>query len=118
VLQRVKERKITVHAWLIDGEPVSAADQTVLIAFKSAMHRETTEKPAHKQLIEQVLQETFGKPLKLATVMSKEWKEAQSGFREPPEPMELKVEDADKSQEEWIDEAIRLFGENIVVIKE
>ena len=118
VLQRVKERKITVHAWLIDGEPVSAADQTVLIAFKSAMHRETTEKPAHKQLIEQVLQETFGKPLKLATVMSKEWKEAQSGFREPPEPMELKAEDADKSQEEWIDEAIRLFGENIVVIKE
>ena len=29
VLNRVKEQKITVHAWLVDGEPVAATEQAV-----------------------------------------------------------------------------------------
>lgn len=76
VLRRVKEQKITVHAWLVDGEPVSVSEGKVLIAFKSVMHRETTEKPANKQLVEQVMSEVFGQPYLLATVMLKDWKNA------------------------------------------
>ncbi|OGX68384.1 MAG: DNA polymerase III subunit gamma/tau, partial [Paenibacillus sp. RIFOXYA1_FULL_44_5] len=49
ILQRVKEQKITVHAWLIDGEPVSVHDGSLLVAFKNAMHRETTERDANRQ---------------------------------------------------------------------
>src|SRR5690606_38048605 len=32
-LARVKERKISVHAWLRDGEPVAARGEDVLVAF-------------------------------------------------------------------------------------
>jgi DNA polymerase-3 subunit gamma/tau len=121
VLSRVKEQKITVHAWLVDGEPVAVRDQIVLVAFKSAMHKETTEKPANKQLIEQVLGELFEQPLKLATVMVKDWKDAAD--RAPALPAEVLLPAAEAPEEEdhpqeWIREAIKLFGEDLVTIKE
>ncbi|MDF2926035.1 MAG: polymerase [Paenibacillaceae bacterium] len=119
VLAGVKEAKITVHAWLVDGEPVGSNDDHVLVAFKSAMHRETSEKPANKQVIEQVLLQVLGRPVKLATVMMKEWKEAQSGFAAPPvEEMKLVQEGSPEIKEEWIHEAVKLFGEDLVKIKE
>lgn len=121
VLQQVKERRITVHAWLVDGELVAATGDAVLLAFKSAMHRDTTEKPAHKELIEQVISELLNTKLKLTTVMMKDWKDAHAGAQEPPEELRMDGEDGvapSKPKEEWIEEAIQLFGEELVVIKE
>lgn len=119
VLAMVKERKITVHAWLIDGEPVGYDEDTVLLAFKSSMHRETTEKPANKQLIEQAVSEILGHPVRLATVMMKEWKEADAEAKEAPPPEILQLEPEDPSGEaEWVSEALRLFGPELVKIKE
>lgn len=120
ILQRVKERKITVHAWLIDGEPVAATKDAVLLAFKSAMHRETTEKPANRELIEQVIAETFGRPLALMTVMKSEWTElmANQAASSAPEVLELTPEDGGQQEQDWIKEAIELFGEDLVTIKE
>ncbi|MFD2614569.1 DNA polymerase III subunit gamma/tau [Paenibacillus gansuensis] len=122
VLQRVKETKITIYAWFIDGEPVSATDTAVLVAFKNTIHRETTEKPVNKQVIEQVLQEVCGKSLQLVTVMLKDWKEAASEEKQAPqEVLQLEPEDARNSgghKEDWINEAIQMFGEDLVVIKD
>lgn len=120
ILAGVKEAKITVHAWLVDGEPVACHEDSVLVAFKSAMHRETSEKPANKQVIEQVLAHVLGRPIRLVTVMMKEWKEAQSGMSAPqPEEMKLEQEGAQpQTQEPWIHEAVRLFGEDLVKIRE
>ncbi|EXX86898.1 DNA polymerase III subunit gamma/tau, partial [Paenibacillus darwinianus] len=76
-LQRVKEAGVSVHAWLINGEPVSAVDDQVLLAFKNTIHRETTEKPANREVIERVLQAVFGRPLRFVTVMQKDWQAAE-----------------------------------------
>lgn len=119
VLAGVKETRITVHAWLVDGEPVGYHDDTVLVAFKSPMHRETSEKAANKQVIEQVLAQILGHPIRFATVMLKEWKEAQTGFAVPAaEDIRMEQEGAPEKQQEWISEAVRLFGENLVKINE
>ncbi|CAG7648983.1 DNA polymerase III subunit gamma/tau [Paenibacillus solanacearum] len=124
IMGRVKELKITVHAWLVDGEPVSAHDGNVLVAFKSAMHRETTEKPANKQLIEQVMGELLGEPYRLLTIMMKDWKAAAEQRKPddaPKEELQLVPEDEQPSgeiKEDWINEAIQLFGEDLVKIKE
>ncbi|MFC0215462.1 DNA polymerase III subunit gamma/tau [Paenibacillus chartarius] len=122
ILSVVKDRKITVHAWLVDGEPVGVEGDTVLLAFKSAMHRDTTEKPANRQLIEQVMHEVLGRPVHFATVMMKEWKDAQSdasGANAPKETMQLEHEDPKAaSKEEWISEAIHLFGDGLVKIQD
>ncbi|MDO7908665.1 DNA polymerase III subunit gamma/tau [Paenibacillus sp. JX-17] len=121
VLLRVKEEKVTVHAWFMDGEPVSIHEDRVLVAFKNNIHRETTEKPANRQVIEYVLQEVFGRPLQLVTMMQKDWTTSVEGAVETPKEefkLEPENESSSKSAEPWIDEAIQLFGEELVEIKE
>ncbi|CAK4847609.1 unnamed protein product [Aphanomyces euteiches] len=118
VLSQVKDRKITIHAWLTDGEPASIHEDTVLLAFNSAMHRETTEKPANKQLIEQVMSDIFGHPMRFSSMMKKDWNEAKSEMVAPVEEMVLEPEQPGAVKEEWIHEAIQLFGEDMVTIKE
>ncbi len=162
-LSLLKERKITVHAWLVNGEPVMAGPEFVLVGFKNTIHRETTEKPANRKLIEQVLYETFGKRLRLETIMLKEWQrlkdkaaaeeasalatdpsapeqaatvEAPSealleapleaveqgaerrGKGEPDHPAPADGKQAQTYDQEWIREAIDLFGEDLVTVKE
>lgn len=124
-MQRVKEERVTVHAWLVDGEPVSFADDTILIAFRNSIHRETTEKPANRQVIEGVLSALFGRPTQLATLLQKEWQEAiasadaSGSGKEEPEELQLVPDDGgDPPGEPLIDEALRLFGEDLVVIRE
>jgi DNA polymerase-3 subunit gamma/tau len=121
ILGAVKEKKITVHAWLVNGDLVSVTGDTLLVAFKNDMHRNTTEKPENKQLIEQVVTSVLGKSYRLLTIMRKEWDDAQSiAAAEPVEIMELQPEDESgvNPKEEWISEAIQLFGEDLVTIKE
>ncbi|GLX71329.1 DNA polymerase III subunit gamma/tau [Paenibacillus glycanilyticus] len=122
VLHRVKEARITVHAWLVDGEPVSANDGTVLVAFKNTMHRETTERPAHREIIERVMQDVFGNPTRLATCMIKEWQNAASRSGDQQgETLELQpdaIDTGEAQRPQWVEEAVKLFGEDLVVIKE
>lgn len=122
VLQRVKEAGVTIHAWLVNGEPVSCLEDRILIGFKNSIHRDTTEKPTNKQVIEQVLSDTLGKPYQMDTMMLKDW-EAAAAQTEDKEEQEFQLEPEGQegrnhSQEPWIDEAIQLFGEDLVVIKE
>jgi len=120
VLQRVKDVRISVHAWLIDGEPVSATGGQVLIAFRNTMHRQTTEKPANREIIEGVMGDVFGAPMRLATVMAKEWQAAEGGGERPqPESLELQPEEEQTEQggrPPWVEEAVKLFGEELVVV--
>ncbi|MBN2981452.1 DNA polymerase III subunit gamma/tau [Cohnella algarum] len=121
VLQRVKEERVTVHAWLVDGEPVSYTEDTVLVAFRNSIHRETTEKPANRQVIESVLTAVFGRPTELATMLQKEWQEAlaaagtQGSGEAAPEELTLEPEDGG---EPLVEEALKLFGDQLVVIKD
>jgi DNA polymerase-3 subunit gamma/tau len=122
VLQGVKEEKITVHAWFVDGEPVSVVEDAVLVAFKNTIHRDTTEKPANRQVIESVLAARLGKPYRLVTIMLRDWNEASQKSPEQPGKEELRLEHehetGEAKPEPWIDEAIQLFGEDLVVIKD
>ena len=127
LLAKVKERKISVHAWLRDGEPVAASGDEVLVAFKNVIHRETTEKPDNRRLIEQAMAETYRRPLVLRTVMQSEWQEAKAaaGKAAPaaaaaaaPPDLALENPDPDGGEPSWVRDAIDLFGPDMVVIKE
>ncbi|RED54988.1 DNA polymerase III subunit gamma/tau [Cohnella lupini] len=126
ILQRVKEERVTVHAWLVDGEPVSFAENTFVVAFRNTIHRETTERPANKGVIEGVLSSIFGNSTQLLTVMQKEWQEAMAeksgranaGQSVGEELVLVPDDEAGEKSEPWIDEAVRLFGEQLVTIKD
>lgn len=116
ILNRIKQIKVQVHAWLIDGEPVAATSDEIVVSFKSAIHRETTEKPENKQIIEDVLQSELGRDIKLLTLMENQWKQISE---------ELKGEEAAASEEPepsredpLVEEAKKLFGEDLIDIKE
>ena len=124
LLQRVRDEKVTLHAWLKDGELAAVANGDLVIAFKNDIHRETTEKPDHRAIIERVAEQVMGRTLRLVTVMQREWQAAlEEGIeKSPDEVFELQTEHADPqtaaSQPEWIEEAVKLFGEELVVIKD
>jgi len=124
VLSRVKDAKVTLHAWLKDGELVSVDGGNLLLAFKNDIHRETTEKPNHREIIERIAQEVLGVSYNLVTVMLKDWQAALDGAGNPAsEPLELVPEGegapvAASKRPEWVEEAVKLFGEDLVVVKE
>jgi len=125
VLQRLKDmNKMSLRAWLVNGEPVAATQAAVLVAFRSDLHRQTTEKPANREQIERVMHEVFGRPLSLATTMQNRWKElaegedGQAGQERPV--LELVPEDPESAapEEEWIIKAYELFGKDLVEIRD
>lgn len=112
VLNRVKEQKITVHAWLVDGEPVAATEHAVILAFKNTIHRETTEKEANKRLIEHVMGEIFGSSKTLFTVMRADWEAMQRKATSPQsEPVK-----AEKAEADIVEEAVQFFGEELIEV--
>lgn len=123
IMARVKERKVTVQAWLKDSELVSATDGQLLLTFKNEMHREMTERPSHREIIEQVSAEVMNQPYQIVTVMLKDWQAALEGKQDNAieslelEPENIPMQGGDK-QPEWIEEAVKLFGEELVVVKE
>ncbi|WP_435873795.1 DNA polymerase III subunit gamma/tau [Polycladomyces subterraneus] len=116
ILQKVKERKITVHAWLVDGDPVMASKDTVVVAFKNKIHRETTEKETNKSLIEQVMQDVLGRSFRLITVMRQDWDALSDSIAEMSAAAE-EGKDADAPQsDDVMQKAVELFGEDLVEV--
>lgn len=126
VLGRVKERKITVHAWLINGEPVAASEDAVLVAFRNAIHRNTTERESNKGLIQEVLKEVMGSPLRLVTVMKEEVEAILPTGEIPPSTAsptsaggEATADSAgaeSKGEDDPVKQAIDFFGKDMIEI--
>lgn len=119
VLQIVKERKITVHAWLIDGEPVATTDNEIFIAFNNIMHRDTTDKQANRQLIEEVIHEVTGKEYTIVNIMHKDWRTFQEELNK--ENFDTKNESQNESYdkgEDLVSKTIEMFGKDLVEIKD
>ncbi len=118
ILQNVKEKKITLHAWLRDCDPTKVSGQRILLLFKNAMHRDTIDKPANREWIEQFIEQVTGRKFRIVSLLQKDWNEqshsskgvAKEGFKQDfslePEP----AEDA------WIDKLVSHFGPETVTI--
>jgi hypothetical protein len=68
VLEEIKNTKITVHAWLVDGEPAKIISNTLYIAFKNTIHMETIKKPNNTKVIENVLFEVLNEEMKIECI--------------------------------------------------
>lgn len=118
ILDEVKSKKITVHAWLVDGEPVAVTEQHVVLAFKNLIHRETTEKPAHKQLIEEVIEQVMHTSLTLVTCMQNEWQRLVSESAEQEQAAAVEDGSVGREEDDHVRQALELFGEDLVEIKD
>lgn len=112
ILGKVKKKKIQVHAWLLDGEPVALGPGALVVSFKSPIHRETTEKPLHRQIIEEVLQDTWGSHLELLTLMENQWLNLEEEIKGSASHQ------AGKKGDPFLEEALKLVGEQLLEVKD
>jgi DNA polymerase-3 subunit gamma/tau len=111
ILEEVKRKKITVHAWLVDSEPVVCSNDFFLLSFKSVIHRETTEKESHRAIIEEVVGQHLQSSAKMVTIMYNEWSEIKEQFIR-----EQKGEKSEETKDDFYEEAVKLVGEDLVEV--
>ena len=74
VLKFIKEKKIVIHALLIEGSPISYENGILSIEYKQGygIHREAISKDDNKNFVEKILSEYFNKEIKVRFVMEGE----------------------------------------------
>lgn len=74
VKERVKEKKITTHAFLLEGKPLALEKDGLVIVFPSdrSFHRGELEKKDHHEVLEEALEEVLGVSLNIRTRLEEE----------------------------------------------
>ena len=111
ILADLKKIKIQYQAWLINGQPVAAGGDAVVVTFTSPIHCDKTMEPELKSVVERVMQMVLGRPLQLLSVMEEEWQSVGQHAAQGEVPEE-------KQQDPFLAEAIKLVGEDLVEVKD
>lgn len=111
ILADLKKIKIQYQAWLINGQPVAAGGDAVVVTFSSSIHCEKTMEPELKSVVERVMQMVLGRPLQLLSVMEEEWQSVAQTAVQAEAPVE-------KQQDPFLAEAIKLVGEGLIEVKD
>ncbi|GED72084.1 DNA polymerase III subunit gamma/tau [Brevibacillus reuszeri] len=111
ILTDLKKVKIQYQAWLVNGQPVAAGNDAVVVIFKSPIHCDKTMEPELRSVVERVMSNALGRQLQLLSVMEEEWQgvDEQVGQRD---------EAVEEGQDPFLTEAIRLVGEGLVEVKD
>ncbi len=106
ILNRIKKVRMSAKAFLIEGRPVHINEGNLFLAFppEYTFHKEKVEQPENKDAIEQVIKEVTGAGLKIKCKFENEISMPESD--EPTKSRGL------------IDEAVRLFGEEVIEIND
>ncbi|KPU27530.1 DNA polymerase III subunit gamma/tau [Caloranaerobacter sp. TR13] len=103
-LKSLKKEKISIHALLMEGKPVSFENNILTIAFEDgfAFHKDAIEKKDNKQFVEKTISKYFNCNIKTKFIMANEIK---------------KTEDKQDDKKKDIIEKIKnIFGEDLVEI--
>ncbi|HZG81303.1 MAG TPA: DNA polymerase III subunit gamma/tau [Brevibacillus sp.] len=111
ILSDLKKIKIQHQAWLVNGQPVAAGADAVVVVFKSPIHCDKTMEPELKGVVEHVMQTVLGRPLQLLSVMEEEWQSVEQSSTQSDAPTE-------EEQDPFLAEAIKLVGEGLIEVKE
>ena len=118
VKESVKEKKITTHAFLLEGKPSEVREGEIVISFPEgrSFHKGELEKEDHKRILEQALEEVLGVELKVRSVLEEEPSQhlAQDGVevrkvREHPRP---KPQAGQEEKEGEAESGIEMEGES------
>lgn len=115
-LERLKNREIAAQAMLIDARLVAASKTAFILAFKHEFHCQMATNNK-RDIIETIVKETVGQPLRMLTLTFDEWEKVKQDFikqqkDESNDEVEMEEEDP------LIAEAKKLFGSDLIEIKE
>lgn len=113
ILHAIKQQRVTLYAWLADGEIVETSSHVITIAMKGAFHRDTVLKQENKKLIEQEIEKALHKAYELKALTREEW-ESQRGRDEISITTSSEIQVSD---DDIVKKAVSLFGEELVTVE-
>ncbi|KZE46616.1 DNA polymerase III subunit gamma/tau [Brevibacillus parabrevis] len=111
ILNELKKVKIQYQAWLVNGQPVAAGNDAVIVTFTSAIHCDKTMEPELKSVVERVMSTVLGRPLQLLSVMEEEWQSVDQQTAQKDDP-------GGEHEDPFLAEAIKLVGEGLIEVKD
>ena len=114
VLERIKEEKISIWAFLKEGKLEGLSGETITVAFpaKLSFHKKSLERPATRQFVEKVLMDVFARRLSIKCIISEE---QQSDIEQ--EQIEVKEKSKSDTLDEKVKTVLDVFGGRIVEVK-
>lgn len=113
-LAKLKGMNAPAHATIQDSKPAAASNQAVVVAFKYEIHCALFMD--HRQTVESVLSTILNKTLTIIPIPDSNWKELRADYLQGQE------KSTSAEQEEQgnpvVEEAKKLFGDDLVEIKE
>lgn len=118
IMERLKKINIAAHAWLLESQPVASSNDAFLLAFKYEFHCQMVveNKNNISQIVEGLLQETFGKKLRMYPVPIQQWDELKKEFIK--EQKQHEQEQNPNQQDPLISEAEKLVGKELLEIRD
>jgi DNA polymerase-3 subunit gamma/tau len=109
ILENIRQRKKSTHAFLLEGRPQSLDGNTLILVFRKgfSFHRDKVEQAENRSTIQAVLEELTGSRLALRAVLVDE-----AGGETQPDPGE------EQDRQALIKRTVDIFGPEIVVIRE
>ncbi|MGO4890601.1 DNA polymerase III subunit gamma/tau [Anaerobacillus sp. MEB173] len=115
VMEGIRKQNIAAHAWLSDSKPVACSPDSFLLAFQNEMHRDMVDNK-FRDFIENVIQQTFHKHMKMFTILETQWNEVKEEFIRGQR--EGEAGNHNDEEDPLIEEAVKLVGSELVEIIE
>jgi len=110
ILEEVKRKKKSTHAFLLEGKPAAMKNQMLYLVFKEgySFHKDKCSQPENKLVIEEVTGHILGQKITIQSLMENEY----STKKEANSVSESSIkEDED---ENCVEKAVELFGAQLV----
>lgn len=130
VLEQVKRESVPASAWLNDCQPAASSDSEFVLAFRNEMHRDMVD-DKFRELVENAVAQQMSKQMTMLTLLDADWEELKANYvksqrgKEKAAPSSENGENnadeevpTDEEGNPLIDEAVKLFGRDLLEIKE
>ncbi|GAA0290673.1 DNA polymerase-3 subunit gamma/tau [Gracilibacillus halotolerans] len=116
-MDQLKQRSAPAHATVQNSQPRAASETTVIIAFRYEIHCSLALE--HKETIELVMAEVIGQPMTFIPVPEEEWKSLREEYvsqQKQKDTISLEEKEEAPKGDPVVDEARKLFGDDVIEI--
>ncbi|RNC28645.1 MAG: DNA polymerase III subunit tau [Candidatus Dichloromethanomonas elyunquensis] len=122
VLEEVKRKKKSTHAFLLEGRPAGVIGETLYLVFKDgySFHRDKFNQPENRTVVESVLEDLFGRRININNLTEKEYMDLHQAKNDTQVAIkgltDQETRGITESEEDCIQKAVEFFGAELVHI--
>ncbi|AFV01231.1 MULTISPECIES: DNA polymerase III subunit gamma/tau [unclassified Dehalobacter] len=120
ILEEVRKRKRSTHAFLLEGKPLAVKDDQVYLVFKDgySFHRDKFNQVENKNVVEEVLLQTFGRKLSLNNLIESEVQDLPAEAADSTESKKRVTDRMGPAEDDYlVQKARELFGDQLVQVR-